>query len=163
MQVQLEGTRPTRGAWFAPNLIVFSVGVANQGGRAELDNFELSGPDGLNLLANADFSEGFAHWFFTSDGYHTPWHIEGIFMNALFDQGVVGVLLLLLMVGGGLWRLTFGSARNNLLAPAMAAALVSFCAAGIFSSVTDVPRVAFLFYFLVLLSLTLHGPRPSPG
>jgi len=163
LQVQLEGTQPSRGAWFAPNLIVFSVSVADQGGRAELDNMELSGPDGLNLLANADFNEGFAHWFFTSDGYHTPWHIEGIFMNALFDQGAVGAGLLILMVGGGLWRLSFGSARNNLLAPAMAAALVGFSAAGIFSSVTDVPRVAFLFYFLVLLSLTLRGPRLSPG
>lgn len=161
LEVHLEGNQPTRGSWYAPKLIVFSVGVANQGGRAELDNLVLAGPDGLNLLANGGFSDGLAHWFFTSDGYHTPWHIEGILMNALFDQGVVGVCLLLAMVAGGLWRLTRGNARNHRLAPALAAALVGFGVVGLSSSVTDVPRIAFLFYFLLLLSLSLRAPHSS--
>lgn len=165
-QVELEGKPPSRGAWYAPKLIVFSVGVASEGAQVELDNLALTGPGGSNLLANGSFGEGLAHWYFTSDGYHTPWHIEGILMNALFDQGVVGAGLLIAMLTGALWRLSFGSARNDALAPPLAAALVGFVVVGLFSSVTDVPRVAFLFYFLLLLGLTLRGrTRPSklPG
>ncbi len=162
LRFELEGNRPSRGAWYAPRLIVFSVGVADGGALVELDRLELAGPDGVNLLANGAFDHGLARWLFTSDGYHTPWHIEGIFMNALFDQGAVGAALLALIVAGALWRLAFGSARNHALAPALAAALVGFLVVGVFSSVTDVPRLAFLFYFALLLALGVRGPVTAP-
>lgn len=158
LQLVLDGKAPSRGAWYAPRLIVFSVAVQSEGGRAELDNLVLAAPDGADLLANGDFDEGLARWFFTSDGYHTPWHIEGILMNALFDQGVVGAVLLVLLVGGALWRTSMGDMRDHAMAPALAGALIGFAVAGSVSSVTDVPRVAFLFYFLLLLGMTSRMP-----
>ena len=164
IDVQLEGNPPRGGTWFAPRLFVFALGVGNSGGRAEIDKLALTGAGGVNLLENGDFENGLAHWYFTSDGYHMPWHIEGIAMNALFDQGLVGLWLLLVLVAGALWRTTFGHARDHPLAPALAAALVGFVVVGLFSSVTDVPRVAFLFYWFLLLGLGLRAlPAPAPA
>lgn len=162
LQVPLTGRTPTRGAWYAPRLIVFSVAVANQGGRAQIDNLRLADATGRDLLANGSFDDGLARWFFTSDGHHQPWHIESIVMTTLFDQGLIGVVLLLALIAGGLWRTVLGSGRNHPLAPALAAGLVGFCVVGLFSSVTDVPRVALLFYGLLLLALGLRRePTPS--
>ena len=162
IDVQLEGNPPQGGTWYAPRLFVFALGVGNSGGRAEIDKLALTGADGVNLLENGDFENGLARWYFTSDGYHWPWHIEGILMSALFDQGVMGVLLLALLMAAGLWRLAFGRGRGHVLAPPFAAALVGFMFIGLFSSVTDVPRVAFLFYWFLLLGLGLRA-LPAPA
>ena len=89
-----------------------------------------------------------------------PWHIKSMGMNVLFDQGIVGVTLLGLLLAGALWRTSFGQARKNPLAPALAAGLTGFIVVGLFDSLLDVPRVAWLFYLLVLVALTLP---PSKG
>ena len=162
LEVGLEGPRPTTGAWYAPKRIVFAFGVANQGERVEVRRLHLAGPDGRNLLANGSFDDGLAHWYFTSDGYQMPWHIEGLLTNALFDQGLVGVALLITLLGGALWRLARGHARDHPLAPAVAAALVGCALLALFTSVTDVPRVACLFYFLLILGHGLRSP-PAPS
>ena len=91
-----------------------------------------------------------------------PWHIEGLLTNALFDQGLVGVALLITLLGGALWRLARGHARDHPLAPAVAAALVGCALLALFTSVTDVPRVACLFYFLLILGHGLRSP-PAPS
>jgi hypothetical protein len=35
--------------------------------------------------------------FFTSDRHHLPWHIKSLFLNILFDQGILGVFAVLLL------------------------------------------------------------------
>ena len=45
------------------------------------------------------------------------------------------------------------------LAPAIAGSLAGFVMVGLFDSLVDVPRDAFVFYFLLLQALTLHGLR----
>ena len=57
---------------------------------------------------------------------------------------------------------TFGSARRHPLAPAIAGAVLGFLVVGLFDSLLDVPRVAFLFYLLVMLGLLLRPPREAP-
>ena len=79
-------------------------------------------------------------------------------LNVLFDQGVVGLMLLTALIGGALWRVSVGNARRHPLAPSLAGALVGFAAIGAFDSLLDVPRVAFVFYWLLLLALTLRAP-----
>ena len=66
-----------------------------------------------------------------------------------------------MLVGGAVWRLSYGRGRDHPLAPATAGALVAFLVVGAFDSLLNVPRVAFLFYFFVLLGLTLRGPQSS--
>lgn len=155
IQVPLKGGSVSRGPWYAPRLLAFSMAMASRGGTAQIDDVALTGDKGQPLLANGDFADGMAHWFFSSDRHHMPWHIKSMVMNVLFDQGIVGVTLWGLLLASALWRTSFGRARQNSLAPALAASLVGFFLVGLFDSLLDVPRVAWLYYMLVLVALTL--------
>lgn len=161
LQVPLKGDGVSRGAWYAPKLLAFSMAMASRGGMADLDQVALTGDDGQQLLTNGDFSDGMAHWFFSSDRHHMPWHIKSMFMNVLFDQGMVGATLWGLLLASALWRTSLGAARQNPLAPALAAGLTGFAVVGLFDSLLDVPRLAWLFYLLVLVAITLKAPLPA--
>lgn len=158
LQLSLEGSSLSHGDWYAPRPIVFSFAIESRAGLANIDNLSLVGIDGRNLLVNGDFSAELAHWFFSSDRNHLPWHIKSMFMNVLFDQGLIGLLLLVSMIVAVLWRATLGRSRNHTLSPAIAGALTGFCVVGLFDSLLDVPRVAFLFYFLLLVGLAIRSP-----
>jgi O-antigen ligase len=154
--VPLDGRQISGGRWYAPRLAFFSLAVASSGQRVDLDNVGLVGPSGADLVANGGFEDGTARWFIISERHHLPWHIKNIALDVLFDQGIVGLLLFGLLVGGALWRLVWGGARGHPLAPYLAASLIGFLVIGAFDSLLDVPRVALLFYLLVLLSLALR-------
>ncbi|MDP2369460.1 MAG: hypothetical protein Q8M25_14715, partial [Rhodoferax sp.] len=162
VRVELKGDHVSRGDWYAPRLLAFSLGIESQGGSADLDDISLVGSAGQALLVNGDFSAGMAHWFFSSDRHHMPWHIKSMFMHVLFDQGIVGLTLWGLLLAGALWRVSLGDARQHPLAPAVAASLIGFVVVGLFDSLLDVPRLAWLFYLLLLVALTLRGP-PRAG
>ncbi|MFI5445921.1 hypothetical protein [Polaromonas sp. UC242_47] len=136
----------SRGDWYAPRLLEFSMAMASQGGMANLADVALTGADGRQLLANGDFSAGLAHWFFSSDRHHMHWHIKSLFMNVLFDQGLLGAALWGLLLAGALWRTSLGG----------------FAVVGLFDSLVDVPRVAWLFYLLVLVAWTLPREPLAP-
>ena len=162
VRAELQGDHPSRGNWFAPRLLAFSVGMESIGGTIDLDNLALTGANGLPALVNGDFSNSMAHWFFSSDKHHMPWHIKSVFMNVLFDQGILGLTLWSLMLAGALWRTSFGNARGHPLAPALAASLVGFAVIGLFDSLLDIPRLAWLYYLLLMIALTVRaGPVPA--
>lgn len=155
LQLKLEG-KLSSGDWYAPRMLAFSMAVATRGGVADLDRIALTSADGRQLLENGDFSEQTAHWFFSSDRYHLPWHIKNIFMNVLFDQGIFGLTIWSLILLAALWRLGLGSARRHPMAPVLLSSLVGFVLVGLFDSLLDVPRLSWLFYLLVLIALTLR-------
>lgn len=157
LQTVLEGDGALRGAWYAPKLLAFSMAVETRGGMVDLDDIALMSQDGRALLSNGAFDADMTGWFFTSDKFHMPWHTKNMFLHVLFDQGLIGLTLWSLLVGGGLVHLTFGKARQHPLAPALAASLVAFAVVGLFDSLLDVPRVATLFYFLTIVGLTLQN------
>jgi O-antigen ligase len=76
-------------------------------------------------------------------------------VNILFDQGLLGLGVLLLLIVVALWRTGRAARRNDELAPYWLAALLGFGVVGMFDSLTDVPRLAFLFYW-VILYLVIH-------
>lgn len=158
--IPLDVTWASRGRWFAPRLSFFSIFLETSGRAVELDNVSLIGPNGNEALANGDFSDGMAHWFFTSDRFHLPWHIKSLPLNVLFEQGLIGLFAFLCLVGTALWRLVGGLARSHPLAPPLAASILGFLVVGAFDSLLDVPRVAFLFYLLLFVSLAI---RPGVG
>ena len=155
--VSFDGSRLTGGPWYAPRLAFFSIAVESPGHRVDVDDVSLLGPDGGELLVNGDFTDGMRRWFFTSDRLHLPWHIKNMGLAVLFDQGLFGLISLVLLVGIALGRLVAGRAQGHPAAPYLASALVGFLVVGAFDSLLDVPRLAFLFYLLVLVSLVLRG------
>jgi len=159
IRTPLDGAGVTGGPPFAPRLLSFSISNRSEATLLEVRDVRLIEAGGGDLLVNGDFSHDMAHWFFTSDRNHLPWHLKNVFVHVLFDQGLFGLCVFVLMLAGGLWRLSLGSARAHPLAPAIAGALVGFVMVGLFDSLVDVPRDAFVFYFLLLQALTLHGPR----
>jgi len=165
LRVVLEGDGASRGAWYAPRLLMFSMAIESRKGVADIDNVALSRADGGQLLDNGNFSGDMARWFFTSDKHHMPWHIKSMPMNVLFEQGVVGLVLWSLLLVSAIWRVSLGAARQHPLAPALAAGLIGFFVVGLFDSLLDVPRLAWLFYLLMLIALTLpsaHLMRMKP-
>ena len=145
--------------WYAPKPVFFAIAVGNAGSGVEIRNMRLIGPGGVEVLANGDFSDRMAHWFSSSDKYHLPWHIKNLALDLLFDQGIFGLVLFTLLVGGALIRTALGRARRHPDAPYVAAAIIGFTIVGAFDSLLDVPRVAFLFYFVTMLGLMLRNPR----
>lgn len=163
VQLRLEGKTSAGGAWYAPRLKMFSVGILNQGGAADVDDLVLTAGGSDNLLANGDFGQEMQRWFFTSDHEHLPWHAKNVLVNILFDQGALGLTVFLVLTLGALWRLNLGKARGHRLSPYLTASIIGFLAVGMFDSLTDVPRLAFIYYLLVLyaISLVAFGPPPT--
>lgn len=140
----------------------FAVALASRGQELMLAKLSLRGADGQELLRNGSFARGLAHWFPTSERHHLPWHADNLGLHLLFEQGVVGLVLGALLLGLALGRLLIGTAREHPLAPALAASLIAFLLLGIFDSLIDAPRIAFLFLTLLALGLGLRAPPPPP-
>jgi hypothetical protein len=113
MTVVLDGKDLTGGPWYAPRLALFSMAVESPRRSIEIRDVTLIGPTGSSLLTNGDFSNGMAHWFFTSEREHLPWHTKNIALNVLFDQGIVGLASLTMLISIALWRLIAGHAART--------------------------------------------------
>lgn len=157
--VTLDGRDLDAGAWYAPRFGFFAFAVAGQGMRIDVDNVSLVGPNGSDLIANGDFVRGMARWFMVSEKTHLPWHIKSLPLNILFDEGLIGLTLFTVLVGGTLFRLLAGRARGHPLSPFIATSIAGFLVVGAFDSLLDVPRVAFAFYLVLFAGLAL-GAAP---
>ncbi len=148
-----------RSAWYAPRPVFFALAAGDPSSAIEVHGANLIGPDGRDSIANGDFANGTAHWFSSSDRYHLPWHIKNIALNVLFDQGVVGLGLFVLLVVGALLRVTVGRAFRHRDAPYVAAAIAGYLVVGAADSLLDVPRGAFAFYLVTMIGLMLRNPH----
>jgi hypothetical protein len=127
----------------------------------DVDHLSLLDEQGRQLLANGSFSGGLGQWFFAARHYFLPWHVDNLFLEVLIDQGGVGLSLLLTLLAMAFARLLRGPGREHVLAPYVLAALSACLAVGVFSSVLDMPRSAFLFYLLLCCALFLDGRPPD--
>ncbi len=140
--------------------LVFAVALATPGQKIELRKLSLRGADGIELLRNGDFSRELAHWFPSSDRHHMPFHMKSMPLHLLFEQGLIGLALATSLWLLALGRLSLGAAREHPLAPALAGALLGFAVVGLFDSLVDAARIAFLYYLLLALALGLRAPPP---
>jgi hypothetical protein len=161
MVLPLRGAALAGGPWYAPRLAMLSLSVANAGGAADFDNVRLMGTHPPQLLENGDFSRGMAHWFPAAQSYFVPWHIDNLFLEMLIERGGVGLLLFVTLVAYALWHLVLGRAQALAMSPYLAASLGAALLVGLVSSLMDVPRVAFLVYFLLFFSIQSANRRRS--
>lgn len=148
-------------AW-APRRIEMSMMQNRRGGLLEIASVNLVDSEHGPLLRNGDFTEGLARWFFTSDRVHMPFHMKSLPAHVLFEQGLLGLALWTALLITALWRCALGAARRHPLAPAVAGGLLAFLVVGLFDSLIDAPRIAFLFYALLALGLGLRTPSRKP-
>ena len=137
----------------------FSLRLLGQAEFVEIDELSLIDGSGRELLVNGDFSQGMARWFFAPRHYFLPWHVDSLYLEMLLDQGVLGLCLLLALLALAIVNLLQSPRHEHELAPYLLAALLACMTAGLFVSVLDMPRVAFLFYLLLCCALFIdHGP-----
>jgi hypothetical protein len=151
--VALDTTRFVKGPWYAAKPAFFSLAVETSAQVIDVGRVSVVDGDGRDVIANGNFADGMTHWFFTSDRYHLPWHIKNLALDVLFDQGAIGLALFALLVIAAAWRVAFGIAAGNLLSPYLAAGVAGFLVVGMFDSLVDVPRLAFLFYWLLAVAM----------
>lgn len=132
----------------------------------EFDHLTLTDGRGQEYLANGDFRELGRHWYFTTD-HLWPWRVENQWLEIYFDQGGLGVLAFVWLTLAALVILLRRAVRGDPVALGAAAALAGALAIGLFGTLFFAPRIALLFYLVLLLGVaagTATGraaPRPA--
>lgn len=161
------------GAEFGRQFLVFELMnwrkyeyVRRAGTVLQVDNVSLRDEAGRELLENGDFARGLEHWFPYFDFNHLPWHVKNLWVNAYFDQGLLGVLAL----AGFLATTMFAAVKRGLQGDpwglAVSASSASFLAVGLFGGLLDMPRIIFICYlmlFVTALSGPIRAPRLGPA
>lgn len=121
----------------------------------DVDNVSLLDEAGRNLVHNGDFSEGMQRWFFSTDS-HLAWHAKNLFIHVLFEQGWIGLAaFILLLAAAGLTLLR--RAGHDAAALTLFISLTTFLIVGLVDSLIDEPRLDFLFFWLLAISLVSGG------
>ena len=142
---------------------VFAITVLDANAHVGLDHITLGDDRVANVLHNGDFSQGLAHWFPLARNYFVPWHIDNFYLELLIEQGVAGLAAVALLLASALATLLSARQRASPATPYLAACLVSALLVGMVSSLMDTPRVAFLLFFLAVLSIQLGTARSDSG
>ncbi|WP_312438880.1 hypothetical protein [Janthinobacterium sp.] len=165
-RMSIDSARLGDGNWLlrAPVQLELAASGLAEPALIDVDNLSLRGPDGQELLANGQFTQTNDDWFFSSDHHHLPWHIKNLWLHLYIETGLAGLaamLALLALAGVRLARRAASAGHGGHGATAMLAALAGFLAVGVFDSLLDVPRIALLFYLLLLCALLQATPVPT--
>ena len=166
-QMTIDSARLGDGAWLlrAPVQLELAAGGLSDPAFIDVDNLSLRAPDGEELLANGNFSQANNYWFFSSDHHHLPWHIKNLWLHLLCRIRPVRPAFHAGPACAGLRAACYGARRRQERAgadgaAAMLAALAGFMVIGVFDSLLDVPRIALLFYMLLLCALLQPATPP---
>jgi hypothetical protein len=149
----LRGPLLDAGSRWAPRQAVFSAAMLGTGTSVDIDRITLHAGTDANLLQNADFSRGLAHWLPAARSYFVPWHIDNLWLEVLIEQGLLGVAAFALLYAAALARVLAPSRSTRPMAPCLATALIGALLVGLVSSVFDMPRVAFLLLLIAMLAI----------
>lgn len=149
------------GSWLlrAPVQLELAASGTAISSAIDVDNISLRGADGVERISNGQFTQANDAWFFSSDHHHLPWHIKNLLLQLYIEGGLCSVLAMLGLLVLACGRLLRQAATGHTHAAALAA-ILSFLVVGLFDSLLDVPRIALLFY-LLLLGTLLQPARPA--
>lgn len=167
-RIMIDSAQLGEGRWLlrAPVQLELAASGQQDPAHIDIDNLSLRAPDGEELLANGQFSRANDYWFFSSDHHHLPWHIKNLWLQLYLESGWFGLLAMLGVMAAAGVRLARLATWGHRGATAMLAALAGFLAVGLFDSLLDVPRIALLFYLLLLCALlqpSTHPVKESPA
>ena len=121
----------------------------------DVDNVRLLDDVGRNLVRNGDFSKGMQRWFFSVDNFW-PWHIENNLIHVLFEQGWLGLATFVALLATVMMTL-LKRVASDAFALTLFISLAAFMIVGLVNSPIDVPRLAFLFFWLAAIALISGG------
>lgn len=153
--------------WYAPRLGMLMLTVLNAGGEADVGHVALKAGDSAGLIENGDFRAQLARWFPAAQYHYLPWHADSLALELLVERGWSGLIAFGALMALALTRLARSSSADMPITRYLAASLLGLLLAGVFGSVMDMPRIAFLVYFLALFALELPvnreklPPRPN--
>jgi hypothetical protein len=150
MQIDTKTLGQRRGLWKKP----VQVWLVNPGGgtQIDIDNARLTDAVGGDLLRNGNFTQGGDHWLFSVSNFW-PWHIESIWVHTLFEQGWLGLLLLIGLMLYAMLRLLKLVSQGQLVALAIFVSFAGFVTVGTFNSLFEFHRVGLLFYLILFIAL----------
>jgi VanZ family protein/O-antigen ligase len=155
-QIEVNTGQIGSGHWLGKRVVKLSLLARGGSGYVEVDNLNLQDLGGRELLRNGDFRSGMDYWNFATD-QHLAWHAKNLPLHVLFEQGVLGLVAWVLLLGVVLSRLFRQMRLGDMAALAMLAAVVGMLVVGIFDSVLDVPRLSFLLLLMSALAMA-HAP-----
>jgi hypothetical protein len=155
----LQGTVFRPQPWYAPRLGMFTLSIFNAGGEVDISHVSLKAGTSEELIHNADFSAQTARWFPAAQYHYLPWHADSLYLELLIERGWAGLLVFLALVTLALARLSRARGAPIAMVRFLAAAFLGVLLVGVFGSVMDTPRVAFLVYFLALFAIQLAPNR----
>ena len=135
-----------------PRPIKLSFSNGRTGTLVDVDNVTLRGAGGNNLVRNGDFSSGLHHWFFSTDS-HLSWHVKNLYFHVLFEQGWLGLICFIVLIGYALARWLPRAWHNDPLSLTLCASFAAFLVVGVVDSLIDETRLGFVFYFLLIAGL----------
>lgn len=161
-RVTLDSAALGSGSWALRPPVQLELGADGAPGTLDVDNVSVRRvADQEELVRNGAFSDANNYWFFSSDRYHLPWHIENLPLNLYFELGWLGLLSFSCLLAHTTARLLRQLGGGDVWAAASLAALLGFLCVGLFDSLFDVPRLSLLF-FLVLHCAALRTSASIP-
>lgn len=137
-------------AWYALRPIKFSI--FNEGdGTLDITNVSTA-LDGVELLKNGDFAQSMDHWYFSTERFEN-WHLENTWLQLYFEQGAVGLLLFISLLACAALAVWLKRGQAAFPIAPIVAALTGFLALGVLDSLFDFPRLGFIFYILIFVSV----------
>ena len=103
-------------------------------------------------MANGDFARGGARWNFAADD-HLPWHIFNVWVQILFEQGLFGIVTVVLLLYVACSRMARRAAIGEWFSAALIASTAGFLLIGLSESLLDGPRIATFFFVLLMAGL----------
>ncbi len=134
--------------WVTTRPVKFTLYYAHAGAPIDVTDLSLVTQRGRNLIENPDFQRGLDSWYMTVDD-HLPWHIKNVFVSMLFEQGYVGLILFVGLIGFVAVRLLGQVLSYDRYSAVLLASFTGFFVVGIIDSPFDTPRLVLLFYLLL--------------
>jgi hypothetical protein len=151
--------------WYARRMGMLMLTIFNAGGEADISRVSLKAGNSEELIRNGEFGAGTARWFPAAQYHYLPWHADSLYLELLVERGWAGLLAFLGLILLAFVRLSRAHSSRGFMVRFLVAALMGGLLVGVFGSVMDAPRVAFLLYFLALFAIQLPPNRekvPSP-
>ena len=147
--VQFDSGDLGAGPMWRKRPLVLAVTNSGQAATLDLRNVQVIDARGVDLVRNGDFAQGGARWNFAADD-HLPWHIFNLWVELLFEQGVLGIVAFALAIGVAVAHVARAAASGDWFDTAVFAAIIGFLTIGFSESLLDGPRIATLFFLVVI-------------